>query len=239
MPIESDDSAPVVLIIEDDPTVCQFLRLSLATKQYQVIETVTGQDGLAQAAARQPDLILLDMGLPDMEGLEVTRRLREWTMVPILILSGRRQESDKVAALDAGADDYITKPYGVEELLARVRVALRHSERMVPSDNEAVFVLGDLRLDYMQRQVWMGEREVRLTRIEYRLLTTLARQAGRVVNHRQLLKEVWGPEYARETNYLHVYMKHLRGKIEPDVSNPMYLVSEMGVGYRLAKLPVS
>ena len=229
---------PLILTIEDDPTVRQFLKLTLATQDYDVVEALTGQLGLAQAAACQPDLILLDLGLPDIDGLQVTRRLREWTTVPIIVLSGKRYESDKVAALDAGADDYVTKPYGVEELLARVRVALRHAERVPDSDDEPLFESGDLRLDCVRRQVFVQGNEVRLTPIEYRLLTTLARQAGRVMTHRQLLKEVWGPEYARENNYLRVYMKHLRDKLEPDPSQPRYLVSEQGVGYRLTKLEV-
>jgi two-component system KDP operon response regulator KdpE len=222
----SEISGPLVLVIEDDATVRQYLCMTLSGHGYRVIETISGREGMAKAAACQPNLILLDMGLPDMEGLEVTRQLREWTLVPILILSGRRQQSDKVAALDAGADDYITKPFGVDELLARVRVALRHAERAAQTPSEPLFLSGDLRLNYALRQVFVGENEVRLTPIEYRLLTTLSRRAGEVVTHRQLLTEVWGAEYARDIHYLRVYMKHLRDKLEADSSNPKYLVSE-------------
>lgn len=231
-------AGPLVLTIEDDATVRQFLSMTLVGHGYRVVEALTGQSGLAQAAERQPDVVLLDLGLPDTDGLEVTRRLREWTLVPIIVLSGKRHESDKVAALDAGADDYITKPFGVDELLARLRVALRHAERSTDSADEATFVSGDLNIDYARRHVVMRGNPVRLTPIEYRLLTTLARHAGKVVAHRDLLKEVWGPEYARESNYLRVYMKHLRDKLEVDSAQPQYLLSEAGVGYRMASIAV-
>lgn len=234
MTTQDQRSEPLILVIEDDPTVRKFLRLTFTSNKYGFVEASTGQGGLAQAASRQPDLILLDLGLPDMNGLQVTRQLREWTLVPIMVLSGKRGEADKVAALDAGADDYVTKPYGVEELLARVRVALRHAERVAQGSEEALFVSGDLRIDRVRRRVFLRQEEVRLTPIEYRLLVTLALRAGQVVPHRQLLKEVWGPEYARETNYLHVYMKHLRNKLEADGAHPRYLLSEAGVGYRLS-----
>lgn len=237
MPTSNSPTGPLILVIEDDPTVRQFLYLSLTSSGYRVAEALSGQSGLAQAASRQPDLILLDLGLPDINGFEVTRRLRDWTLVPIVVLSGKRTEADKVAALDAGADDYVTKPYGVEELLARVRVALRHAERNVQAEDEALFLSGDLRIDCVHRQVFVADKEVHLTPIEYRLLTTLVRDAGKVVSHRHLLKTVWGPECARESTYLRVYMKHLRDKLEVDPARPRYLVSEPGVGYRIAKLP--
>lgn len=232
-------TGPLVLTIEDDPTVRQFLSMTLGGHGYQVMEALTGQGGIALAAERQPDLVLLDLGLPDTDGLEVTRRLREWTVVPIIVLSGKRHESDKVAALDAGADDYITKPFGVEELMARIRVALRRAERAAEAVDDPQFVSGELSIDFVHRQVSVRGEQVRLTPIEYRLLLTLARSAGKVVPHRDLLREVWGPEYARESNYLRVYMKHLRDKIEADSAHPQYLLSEAGVGYRLAAIPVT
>ena len=232
-------SGPLVLTIEDDATVRLFLSMTLVGHGYRVVEALTGESGISQAAACQPDVVLLDLGLPDTDGLEVTRRLREWSLVPIIVLSGKRHENDKVAALDAGADDYITKPFGVDELLARLRVALRHAERASDATDEAQFASGDLQIDFARRHVVMRGNPVRLTPIEYRLLVTLARSVGKVVSHRDLLKEVWGPEYARESNYLRVYMKHLRDKMETDSAQPEYLLSEAGVGYRLADIAVT
>jgi two-component system KDP operon response regulator KdpE len=222
-----------LLVIDDEPQVRRFLRSSLAATGYKLIEAASGEEGLAQAAAQRPDVILLDLGLPDMDGLEVTRRLREWTGTPIIILSARGQDQDKVAALDAGADDYLTKPFSLPELLARIRVAERHAEQRGDKKKDAVFALGDLRIDLVGRVVTVGAEEVRLTPIEYRLLTTLARKAGHVLTYQQLLKDVWGPRYATQKQYLHVYMGHLRSKLERNPARPRFLITEPGVGYRL------
>jgi two-component system KDP operon response regulator KdpE len=225
-------SVLTVLLVDDEPQVRRFLRNSLISTEYKLFEAGTGAEGLAAAAAQKPDVILLDLGLPDIDGVEVTRRLREWTTTPIIILSARGLELDKVAALDAGADDYLTKPFGLPELLARIRVARRHAEQL-GDKKEAIFTLGDLRIDFVSRVVTLGAAEVRLTPIEYKLLTTLARKKGRVLTYQQLLKEVWGPRYATQKQYLHVYMGHLRGKLESDPARPRFLVTEPGVGYRL------
>jgi two-component system KDP operon response regulator KdpE len=225
-------SALTLLVIDDEPQVRRFLRSSLAPSDYKLIEAATGEAGLAEAASKRPDVILLDLGLPDLDGIEVTRRLREWTQTPIIILSARGQDPDKIAALDAGADDYLTKPFSLPELLARIRVAGRHAEQL-GDKKDAVFALGDLRIDLASRVVTMSGSEVRLTPIEYKLLTTLARKAGRVLTYQQLLKDVWGPRYATQKQYLHVYMGHLRNKLEHDPAKPRFLVTEPGVGYRL------
>ena len=227
------DAEPVILAIEDEPPIRRFLRTALTGHGYKYIEAATGKEGIAQAATRQPDLIILDLGLPDVDGLDVIRQLREWTMLPIIVLSVRGQESDKVGALDAGADDYLTKPFGVSELLARIRVILRHAARLERKAEESVFTVGDLRVDLESRQVFVGQNEVHLTPFEYRLLVTLVRYAGRVVTHRQLLREVWGPGYTEESQYLRVYMTQLRHKLEADPTRPRYLTTEIGVGYRL------
>jgi two-component system KDP operon response regulator KdpE len=221
---------PKVVVIEDERPIQRFLRASLMAHGYDVIEAGTGAEGLRQAADHQPDAVILDLGLPDMDGMEIIRLIREWSRVPIIVLSARGQENDKVAALDAGADDYLTKPFGVGELLARLRVGLRHA---APVPDEPVFTTGDLRLDMASRRLFIQDKEVRLTPLEYRLLTTLVRHAGKVVTHRQLLKEVWGPDCVQETHYLRVYMGHLRHKIEADPARPRLLLTEPGVGYRL------
>lgn len=235
MTTTNDDDSKHILLVEDDQGARHFLRLALTSHGFRVSEALTGANGLAQAAAENPDLILLDLGLPDIDGLSVTGRLREWTATPIIVLSGKRQEADKVAALDAGADDYLTKPYGVEELLARIRVALRHVDRAAARQEEPLFTVGNIRVDLAQRKVFLSGVEVTLTPTEYGLLAALVRQAGQVLTHRQLLKAVWGANYARETNYVRIYIKHLRRKLEADPSNPRYLLSEPGVGYRLVK----
>jgi two-component system KDP operon response regulator KdpE len=222
---------PLVLVVEDEPQMRRFLRVSLASAGYEVVESETGADGLAQAAARTPDIVLLDLGLPDQDGLNVTARLREWSKAPIIVISARGREQDKVAALDQGADDYLTKPFGVGELLARIRVALRHST--TAGGRESEFVAGDLKVDFARRQVRVGPDEIHLTPIEYKLLVLLAQNAGRVVTHRQLLREVWGPNSVEHTHYLRVYMGQLRHKLEKNPSRPEYLVTEPGVGYRL------
>ncbi|MEW6586202.1 MAG: response regulator [Nitrospirota bacterium] len=223
----------LILLIEDEPQMQRFLRIILQGHGFSLVESTTGQDGLMQAATRSPDIVLLDLGLPDVDGLEVTRRLREWSDVPIIVISAREQEQDKIKTLDSGADDYLTKPFGAGELLARIRVALRHKAMRQAGQEEPVFILGDLRVDLTQRRVFLNEKEVHLTPIEYRLLTVLIRNAGRVVTHSQLLKEVWGPSYSNETQYLRVYMTQLRHKLEADPTRPRFLINEPGVGYRL------
>jgi len=227
---------PAILVIEDEPAIRRFLRATLEQRGYQLIEAGTGEEGLALAARQPPDLVILDLGLPDIDGLDVIRHLRAWTAVPIVVLSARGQERDKVAALDLGADDYLTKPFGVDELAARIRVSLRHAERSALAAaglSEPVFRVGDLRVDLAGRRVFVRDAEVRLTPTEYKLLETLARHAGKVVTQRQLLREVWGPGYAEETHYVRVYMGQLRHKLEADPARPRYLRTEPGVGYRL------
>ncbi len=226
-------ASPVVVVIEDEPQIRRFLRPTLAGQGYHVVEAATGEDGITQAATRQPDLVILDLGLPDTDGLEVIRRLREWTAVPIIILSARGQEQDKIAALDAGADDYVAKPFAVGELLARMRVALRHGARSTSDATDSIFTVGNVRVDLARRRVFVADAEVRLTRTEYRLLTTLIRHAGKVLTHRQLLREVWGPSYAEQTHYLRVYMAQLRHKLEADPARPRFFLTDPGVGYRL------
>jgi two-component system KDP operon response regulator KdpE len=222
---------PSILVIEDEAQMRRFLRVSLSSNGYELVEAETGQEGLAQAAARNPDLILLDLGLPDQDGVTVTERLREWTKIPIVVISARGQEQDKIRALDAGADDYLTKPFGIGELLARMRVALRHAA--TTETGEAQFVAGDLKVDLARRQVWTRDKEVHLTPIEYKLLAVLIKHAGHVVTHRQLLREVWGPNASEQTQYLRVYMGQLRHKLEQNPSRPAHLLTEPGVGYRL------
>jgi two-component system KDP operon response regulator KdpE len=222
-----------ILLIEDEPEIRRFLRTSLPSHGFRLHETTTGRDGLTEAKARNPDLILLDLGLPDLEGSEVIREVRKWTETPIIVLSARDQEDVKVAALDLGADDYVTKPFGMNELLARIRAALRHAARPESEGTDSVFTLGNIRVDLGRRQVFVSDREIHLTPIEYKLLTTLIRYAGKVVTHRQLLKEVWGPLHVEEGHYLRVYMRQLRNKLEVDPARPLYLITELGVGYRL------
>jgi len=227
------EKGPHILVIEDDPPIRRFLRASLSSHEFEVEEAATGREALMLATQRPPDLVILDLGLPDMDGLEIIRRLREWTTVPIVIVSARGQEKDKVAALDAGADDYLTKPFGVGELLARIRVAMRHSSR-VGQQETAEFAVDELKVDLAARRVFVGGNEVHLTPIEYRLLIALVRHAGKVLTHRFLLKEVWGPPYVDQTHYLRIFMANLRRKIEADPARPRYLLTEQGVGYRLA-----
>ncbi len=222
----------VVLLIEDAAVLRHFLRSSLSRQNYEIVEAATGEDGLAKAAQCSPDVILLDLGLPDMDGIDVAISLRGWMDTPIIVLSSREQEESKVAALDAGADDYLTKPIGVAELQARIRVALRHSRRKSTPVEEPVFHIGGLRVDLANRKVTLKESELKLTPIEYKLLSYLVRNAGKVVRHRELLQSVWGEEYSTETNYLRIYIKHLRDKIEDDTSNPRFILNEPGIGYR-------
>jgi two-component system KDP operon response regulator KdpE len=219
-------------VVEDEAQVMRFLRATLPSQGYRVVEAISGQQALVEAATRSPDLVLLDLGLPDIDGVEVTRRLREWSATPIIVLSARGQESDKIQALDAGADDYLTKPFGTGELLARMRVALRNAAR-VGDAADSVFESGALRVDLGARRVSVGDREVHLTRTEYRLLCALVKNAGKVVTHRQLLREVWGPGSVDQSHYVRVYMAQLRHKLEEDPARPRYLLTETGVGYRL------
>ena len=224
---------PIILLIEDDPHIRRFLRASLVTQGYELIEAETGKAGLALAASRVPELVLLDLGLPDMEGLEVINQLRVWSDVPIIVLSARGQERDKVANLDAGADDYLTKPFGVGELLARIRVALRKVMPAEEGKTEAMYSLGQIKVDFERRLVFRGQEEVHLTPIEYKLLAVLIKHRGKVVTHRQLLKEVWGPSYIEQNPYLRIFILNLRRKLEDDPTRPQYLLTEAGVGYRL------
>jgi len=230
-------SAPVlVLVVEDELAIRKFLRAGLESQGYRTVDATTGQEGISQAATCSPDVILLDLGLPDIDGLTVLNRIREWSHTPIVVLTAREQESDKVRALDGGADDYVTKPFSMPELLARMRVALRHRAR-AGSEMETVIERGDLRIDLARRRVSVGGAAVQLTPIEYRLLVTLARHAGRVLTHKFLLGEVWGPAYSSQHHYLRVYMAQLRNKLEPDPGRPRLLLTETGVGYRMAEEP--
>ncbi len=222
-----------VLLIEDEAEIRRFLRTTLPPYGYRLYEATSGAEGLAQASARNPDIILLDLGLPDMNGTSVIEKIRVWSHLPIIVLSARDQEQVKVEAFDLGADDYVMKPFGVEELLARMRAALRHVHRAAGDAGETVCAFGDLSVDLERRQVFVSGAEVHLTPIEYKLLTTLVRYAGKVVTHRQLLKEVWGPLHVDEGHYLRVYMRQLRNKVEVNPAQPRHLVTELGVGYRL------
>jgi two-component system KDP operon response regulator KdpE len=226
------EAAPLVLVVEDELPMRRFLRASLGSHGFHIVEAASAREATALASSHNPELILLDLGLPDGDGVALTRRLREWCRVPIIVLSARGHESDKVQALDAGADDYLTKPFGLAELLARMRVALRHAA-VVGRPAEPLLEIGSLHIDLARRVVTRGGEEVRLTPIEFRLLALLARNAGRVLTHRQILQEVWGPGRGDETHYVRVYMASLRRKIEDDPARPRLLVTEPGVGYRL------
>jgi two-component system, OmpR family, KDP operon response regulator KdpE len=223
----------VIVAIEDDPQIRRFLRAGLESHGFQIHEAETGGQGLAEAANRRADLVILDLGLPDMDGVEVVRRIREWSALPVIVLSARATETDKVAALDAGADDYLTKPFGLGELLARIRVALRHAQAGA-QDKGGVFCVANLKVDLAQRRIHVDGKEVHLTPIEYRLIAVLVKYAGKVLTHRQLLKEVWGPGYVERSHYLRVHMASLRHKLEADPARPRFLLTEIGVGYRLA-----
>ncbi len=219
-----------ILVVDDEPPIRRFLRAALAAHHYLIFEAANGQAALDAVITQRPDLIILDLGLPDIDGIEVTRRLREWTRVPVIVLSVREHETDKIAALDAGADDYLTKPFGVGELLARIRTALRHAAR---STDEPSFTYGELSVDLARRSVTVGGEEVQLTPTEYDLLRLLVNEAGKVLTHRQLLRQVWGPGYDEELHMLRVNISNLRRKLERDPARPRYIVTEPGVGYRL------
>ncbi len=223
----------MVLLVEDDAQMRKFVRIALESHDYRVVEAQSGQEALRQASAYTPDAVLLDLGLPDMDGLAVAKQLRQWSTVPILVISARGQEDMKVQALDGGADDYLTKPFGTAELLARLRVALRHAARSREAPNALVQIGPDVEVDLLKRRVRVRGAEVHLTPIEYKLLTALAKHAGMVVTHRQLLEQVWGPGHAHQMQYVRVYMTQLRHKLERHPARPRYLVTEPGIGYRL------
>jgi two-component system KDP operon response regulator KdpE len=227
---ESAKAKTVALVIDDEPQIRRLLRVTLEANGYQVVEAATGAEGLVQAAQCRANVILLDLGLPDMDGGAVLKRLREWTRVPVIVLSVRDREKEKADALDAGADDYITKPFGTEELLARLRVALRHSEKQ---SEEPVFRSGPLVIDLADRHVTVDGKEISLTVTEYNLLRLLVRHAGKVLTHRFLLREVWGPTAENQNHYLRVYIARLREKLKTDPSQPEILLTEPGIGYRL------
>ena len=224
----------LILIVEDEPQIRHFLRTTLTAEGYRVIEAENGQRGVLEAATHKPDLVMVDLGLPDLDGVEVVKRIRAWSALPILILSARSAEAEKVAALDAGADDYVTKPFGVGELTARIRVALRHAAHGAQQDAGGMLRFGDIEVDLERRLVRADGRDVHLTPIEFRLLGCLAMHAGMVLTHRHLLREVWGPSHVDQSHYLRIYMKQLRHKLEPDPARPRFLLTETGVGYRLA-----
>ncbi|MBS2015086.1 MAG: response regulator [Deltaproteobacteria bacterium] len=227
------DVSMLILVVEDEPQMQKFLRASLSAQGYRVLEAAEGKEALSLARTHNPDLVLLDLGLPDIDGMDVTKQLREWSKKPIIVISARGQEEDKIRALDVGADDYLTKPFGTGELMARIRVALRHSAHAGEARVDPILSVGELRIDLDKRRVFSREEEVHLTPNEYKLFAYLMKNAGKVLTHRQLLKEVWGPAYATQTHYLRVYMVQLRHKLEIDAAQPRYLVTEPGVGYRL------
>lgn len=227
------DAGAQILIVDDELQIRRFLRISLEANGYHVHETASGEEAVIRTAQLRPDLVILDMGLPDMDGLEVLKRLREWTQTPVIILSVRDSDSDKVAALDAGADDYLTKPFSVEELMARIRTAQRHAQ---PQQEEELFISGELQVDLVRRLVTVAGEPVKLTPTEYALLRLLIQHAGRVLTHQQILRAVWGPEYVHETHYLRVYFAQLRQKIETNPALPQIILTEPGVGYRLIQL---
>jgi two-component system KDP operon response regulator KdpE len=224
---------PIIIIIEDDPPIRRFLRTGLRTQGFSVFEADTGKQGIIEAGVRKPDLVILDLGLPDMDGVDVIKAIRAWSKLPIIILSARSSEQHKIDALDAGADDYLTKPFGFGELMARIRVALRHSIRPQDQVQADVFATANLKVDLLNRVVSIDDQEIHLTPIQYRLLTVLIKHAGKVLTHQQILKEVWGPSYQENAHYLRIYMSQLRQKLEADPTQPKFLLTESGVGYRL------
>jgi two-component system, OmpR family, KDP operon response regulator KdpE len=219
-----------ILVVDDEEAIRQFLSVTLTSQGYVIVEAASGQAAISSVSSRQPDLIILDLALPDIDGVEVTRRLRQWTQIPIIILSVRGSEDDKIAALDAGADDYLTKPFGAKELLARIRVAWRHQSQPTV---ESMFTDGELMVDLTNRVIKAAGNVVQLTPTEFDILRVLVNHAGRVLTHRQILQEVWGVQYGDELHMLHVNISNLRSKIEPDPSRPHYIITESGVGYRL------
>ena len=229
----AEATTPLVLLVEDEPAMRKFLQRTVEDRSFRVVTADNGRAALGQAASHNPDMVILDLGLPDMDGLDVTARLREWSTVPILVVSARGQETDKVTALDAGANDFITKPFSVNELLARMRVWIRQTARAGDDSPSSVTQIGSIRFDFGRRLVFVDDREVRLTRTEYKLLALMVKNAGKVVSHRQILENVWGRGHADDAQYVRVYMGQLRQKIEKDSARPRYLVTESGIGYRL------
>jgi two-component system KDP operon response regulator KdpE len=226
-------SSSTLVVIEDDPQIRRFLRSGLSAEPFRIFEAETGRAGLVEAATRKPDLVIVDLGLPDIDGVEVVAELREWYTRPIIILSARSNEQEKIKALDAGADDYLTKPFGIGELLARIRAALRRAARDAGVAAEDAIEFGEVRVDLAARRVQRAGSDVHLTPNEYRLLAALVRHAGKVCTHRQLLADVWGPSHVEHGHYLRIYMAQLRHKLEVDPTNPRFLRTEAGVGYRL------
>lgn len=226
-------AGPLVLVVEDEAPVRKFLRAALGSHGFRWIEAETASQALQMVTSHNPDLIVLDLGLPDRDGVSLTREIRGWSKIPIIIVSARGQEDDKVTALDAGADDYVTKPFGVRELLARIRVALRHAQGSADGEADVIVELGPIRIDQGRREVFVADREIHLTPTEYRMLVLLASNAGKVLTHRHILKEVWGPAYIGHTHYVRVHMAELRKKIEVDPAHPRWLVTEPAVGYRM------
>lgn len=225
-----DSKGPRILIIDDETQIRRFLRVTLTSHGYFVKDSGTGKEGLDEVAVFGPDLVILDLGLPDIDGLEVVRLLREWSKVPIIILSAKEQETDKIAALDSGADDYVTKPFGMGELLARIRAAMRH---IAGGEEQPILQFEDLTIDLAHRRITIDEKEIKLTPIEYEIVKNLAINAGKVITHRYLLRTVWGPSYETDIQYLRVYMGQIRRKLERDPSRPRHIITEPGVGYRL------
>ncbi len=225
-------NGPTILVVEDEPEIRRFLRISLVNHGYNLLETPKGEEGLSLLAEKKPELVILDLGLPDLDGVTFTKRAREWTSVPIIVLSARSMEQDKIDALEAGADDYVTKPFGILELIARIKVAFRHTEKAA-SVEEPVFVTGEIKIDLAKRIVFVKGEEVHVTPIEYQILRLLVTNADRVVTQQVLLKEIWGPGHAKQGHYLRVYLGQLRQKLEEQPARPKYLITEPGVGYRL------
>lgn len=226
------NTEPKILVIDDEPQIIRALRTILQARRFQVLTAHNGETGLAVATAQHPDIIILDLGLPDMDGVEVCRKLREWSQIPIIVLSVRDSEQDKVLALNQGADDYLTKPFGIDELIARVRVALRHSAQAGNKTATPVIDSGTLRIDLAQHQVVQNGKEIHLTATEFKLLAYLARNAGRVLSHQAILAHVWGLEASERVEYLRVYIRQLRLKLEVDPEHPKHIVNEPGIGYR-------
>ena len=224
---------PVIIVIEDDPSIRRFLHTSLSTHNFKVFEVDTGKKGIVELGVRKPDVLILDLGLPDMDGVDIIKSIRSWSTVPIIILSARSDEQQKIQAFEAGADDYLTKPFGFGELLARIRVALRHSMRPYEQSQNDIFITGNLKFDAVNRVVCIDDQEVHLTPIQYRLLMVLVKNAGKVLTQQQILKEVWGPSYKENAHYLRIYMSQLRQKLEADPAQPKLLLTESGIGYRL------
>lgn len=219
-----------VLLIEDEEPIRRFLKAALESEGYQLTEATTGKEGIKLATEKSPEIVILDLGLPDQDGQAVLRQLRQWMTVPIIVLSARDQEQQKIAALDGGADDYVTKPFGIGELLARMRTALRHSGKSEPESS--VFQADDLKVDFAARLVFRGDEQIHLTPLEYNLLVTLIKNSGKVLTHRFLLREVWGPQDSQETHYLRVFVASLRRKLEKDPTRPRFILTEQGIGYR-------